>query len=122
MQSYETCNELESSKLKEHELSRKGFIGSEISISSTKQMWWEHDWTINRRTFTNVRCYFNVREMMDNIVEFEKIDRLRDNRVVEWDDCYDSMRKNKDGSYSIIRKDLSDEDDEEYKNSNYGYN
>lgn len=86
------------------ELDVPAFIGSEISFSS---VWFDRKGNKvaeSHMSFCNHTGYFTIQEMVDMVVEFEKVDRPKTRWFGGIDAhhvFFEGLRKQKDGSYSV---------------------
>ena len=91
--------------LTKEQLSMPGFIGSSITFHNIWKNQKNKVVAETKHTFTNEKGYFTVKEMVKNIVEFEKLDRPK-SLWFGGVDChhiyFEGILKNKDGDTYCI--------------------
>ena len=91
--------------LTQEELDVPAFIGSEISLSSVRFDRKGKKVTASHMSFCNHAGYFTIQEMVDMVVEFEKVDRPKTcwfGGIDAHHIYFEGLRKEKDGSYRIL--------------------
>ena len=89
----------------QEELDVPAFIGSEISLSSVRFDRKGKKVTASHMSFCNHAGYFTIQEMVDMVVEFEKVDRPKTcwfGGIDAHHIYFEGLRKEKDGSYRIL--------------------